>query len=597
LYFVAANYLNGQHTIKTVQKDKRIRVAELEQFTVMFWAKPRASADSRYVLYSLLEESPSPLFQFFFLYGEPAFTCGPTTITLSSKDSRRQYPLEQFSHFAGVFNRTHCSLFLNGKLWASSTVPGFFLSAVRANYSDVEFLIGGGPQKNSRFAGYIQDMTLFHRAINSDQERVGNAPLHCYMSRAFSSQHINSSPLGLSLQGIILHIPFGDNLRDTTNNFALLHQDSSPYRIALGVGVEFLSDEVAQTASRFQGLRSQYPQEINESPPEVLKRARSQVRWSTSEMEIVRVKAQQRQRRAEYGVSAILTTFRRHHNLPFLVCHLQQHAFVKEFIIWNNDASRTLSLNTLYEFNFTDADTNIGSVLPLSRCEITKPVRIINSKDNIFTEAKFRACTLGRYPVCYIQDDAFLPTCLNGLYASYLKDPEVLHVTTDTDTQLINAKWMFFDPSIDMHTGFAWLGSGSFVKRSRASEFLSLLEKLLEDEQDLAELVFSLWMNEVPFTLAHPRITVALDQAKDISCIDCVENRERNEQVRMKALELLVVHLNDKRDTTFNKKFLSENFYLRPILASSKHDDCLLISNIRVHPDPQKVIFNCTTNY
>ena len=566
-------------------------MAELEQFTVMFWAKPRASADSRYVLYSIVEESSSPLFQFFFLYGEPAFTCGPTTITLSSKDSRRQYPLEQFSHFAGVFNRTHCSLFLNGKLWASSTVPGFFLSAVRANYSDVEFLIGGGPQKNSRFAGYIQDMTLFHRAINSDQERVGNAPLHCYMSRAFSSQHINSSPLGLSLQGIILHIPFGDNLRDTTNNFALLHQESSPYRISLGVGVEFLGDEVEQTASRFQGslLRRKYPQEINESPPEILKRARHQVRWSTSEMEIVQVKTRQRQRRAEYGVSAILTTFRRHHNLPFLVCHLQQHHFVKEFIIWNNDASRTFSLHPFYEFNFTDADSYLASDLPLSHCEITKPVRIINSKDNIFTEAKFRACALGRYPVCYIQDDTFLPTCLNGLYASYLKDPEVLHVTTDIDTQLLNAKWMFFDPSIALHTGFAWLGSGSFIKRSRASEFLSQLYKLLEDEQDVAELVFSLWMNEVPFILAQPRNTVALDQANDISCINCVENRERNEQVRMKALELLVVHLNEKRDTTFSKKFISENFSFRPILASSKQDDSLLISNIRVHPDPQKV--------
>ena len=566
-------------------------MAELEQFTVMFWAKPRASADSRYVLYSIVEESSSPLFQFFFMNGEPAFTCGPTTITLSSKDSRRQFPLEQFSHFAGVFNKTHCSLFLNGKLWASSAVPGSFLSAIRANYSDIEFLIGGGPQKNTRFAGYIQDMTLFHRAINNDQEQVGNAPLLYYMTRAFSSHHINSSPLGLSLQGIILHIPFGDNLRDTTNNFALLHQESSPYRISLGVGVEFLGDEVEQTASRFQGslLRRKYPQEINESPPEILKRARHQVRWSTSEMEIVQVKTRQRQRRAEYGVSAILTTFRRHHNLPFLVCHLQQHHFVKEFIIWNNDASRTFSLHPFYEFNFTDADSYLASDLPLSHCEITKPVRIINSKDNIFTEAKFRACALGRYPVCYIQDDTFLPTCLNGLYASYLKDPEVLHVTTDIDTQLLNAKWMFFDPSIDLHTGFAWLGSGSFIKRSRASEFLSQLYKLLEDEQDVAELVFSLWMNEVPFILAQPRNTVALDQANDISCINCVENRERNEQVRMKALELLVVHLNEKRDTTFSKKFISENFSFRPILASSKQDDSLLISNIRVHPDPQKV--------
>ena len=51
-----------------------------------------------------------------------------------------------------------------------------------------------------------------------------------------------------------------------------------------------------------------------------------------------------------------------------------------------------------------------------------------------------------------------------------------------------------------IHTTFAWLGYGTIIRRSQATEFLSLLDKLelSEEERKMADNYFTILSNTVP---------------------------------------------------------------------------------------------------
>ena len=56
------------------------------------------------------------------------------------------------------------------------------------------------------------------------------------------------------------------------------------------------------------------------------------------------------------------------------------------------------------------------------------------------------------------------------------------------------------EPESGVHTSFAWLGHGTFLRRSTVDGFLSLLQDLhfSEDERQMADNFFTILANKIP---------------------------------------------------------------------------------------------------
>ena len=92
-------------------------------------------------------------------------------------------------------------------------------------------------------------------------------------------------------------------------------------------------------------------------------------------------------------ISAVINTFLRHSNIPLLVREIEaKYPYVHEFIIWNNNIE--MPFNSEEEF---------------TKAQYTPqwPVRVVNSKENVFGAAKFRGCQMAVFSVCYYQVGAF----------------------------------------------------------------------------------------------------------------------------------------------------------------------------------------------
>ena len=174
--------------------------------------------------------------------------------------------------------------------------------------------------------------------------------------------------------------------------------------------------------------------------------------------------------RTEYQLTAILLHWRRLNGVRNLVKIMLQHEDLFPYIIiWNNNPSKKLSFNDL-------------------SIEETDRVQIVQSDVNIKDQAKYRACEMAKTNACfYIDDDWDMSLYMRSLYASFLLEPTILHAITDQFTYFTNLMWTFFDPEIDLHTGFSWIGCGSIYSRANAIRHLKYLNYFLEDESHRGE--------------------------------------------------------------------------------------------------------------
>ncbi|CAF4780221.1 unnamed protein product, partial [Rotaria sp. Silwood1] len=131
-------------------------------------------------------------------------------------------------------------------------------------------------------------------------------------------------------------------------------------------------------------------------------------------------------------------------------------------------------------------------------------IDIVNSNANIKDEAKYRACQLAKTNACfYVDDDWDIRIYIKSLYSHFLLEPTILHAITDQFTYFTNLMWTFFDESIDLHTGFSWIGCGSVFSRDNAMRHLMYMDFFLNNDEsrDLipqGDQFFSIWMNQIP---------------------------------------------------------------------------------------------------
>jgi hypothetical protein len=187
------------------------------------------------------------------------------------------------------------------------------------------------------------------------------------------------------------------------------------------------------------------------------------VGFSTFEYE--QAKLQETELQNEYDLTAVLLHWKRLEGVTNTLQYLFNTHLFKQAIIWNNNPHINL---TLYHFNTTNYTD--------------KFIHIINSKENLKDEAKYRACTHAKTRACfYVDDDWNVSHYLKSLISSFRSDPNLLHSVTDAYTFYTNLVWTYLDSEIDLHSGFSWIGCGSVFLRQHAENHLKLMHKFLQN--------------------------------------------------------------------------------------------------------------------
>ncbi len=168
------------------------------------------------------------------------------------------------------------------------------------------------------------------------------------------------------------------------------------------------------------------------------------------------------------------------------VRQLERTSWVREILVWNNNPDVPLDLAFF------------------GNCSVA--LRVHNSPVNFQDEAKYRACAMASHAVCFYQDDDWdTGSYLDGLWHSFLSEPDHLHTVTDARTAWSNWHWTFYDAALGLHTGHAWIGCGAMFRRALAEEFLQQLHAMYvpPEHRAMADCFFSLWQNRFPRMLVQ----------------------------------------------------------------------------------------------
>ena len=184
-----------------------------------------------------------------------------------------------------------------------------------------------------------------------------------------------------------------------------------------------------------------------------------------SDFEYIQAKLRETEIDNEYDITAVLLHWKRFDGLQRTLLHLLHTNLFKEIIVWNNNPQIKLTPGHFTKDNQSHTF-----------------IRIINSQENFKDRAKYLACAEAKTRACFYVDDDFNPThYLKCLIASFRSDPNLLHAVTDYYTFYTNLVWSYFDLSIDLHSGFSWIGCGSVFLRQHAQHHLQLIHTFLQN--------------------------------------------------------------------------------------------------------------------
>lgn len=201
--------------------------------------------------------------------------------------------------------------------------------------------------------------------------------------------------------------------------------------------------------------------------------------------------------------------------------------------------STTLTLSRALQ-NIT-LSTPPGSSLPPAE------LRIVNSPSNVHDAGKHLACSMASHEHCYFNDDDWLNVYMDTTYTKYLEccagrgsaaGGGRIASNTLPIIHLEHRRWRFDNPSvslspcsgtqtraltpysymradIDLHTGFTWLGTGSFAPRHLSRRFMQQQAAtplaLSRDQALVADMFFSLWTNAYPEQMPNDLVPIDVE--------------------------------------------------------------------------------------
>ncbi|KAF8931099.1 hypothetical protein EDD21DRAFT_445532 [Dissophora ornata] len=211
-------------------------------------------------------------------------------------------------------------------------------------------------------------------------------------------------------------------------------------------------------------------------------------------------------------VTAVILSWKRKGGVKAVVAHLRRYPFIQEILIWNNNPEVVLKASE-FEFRGQMRDGVINNTTLNTGPSVT----VFNSVANLHDFSKYTTCTLAKYDHCYIQDDDWINLSLDSMYTVFVDHPSSLVTSTIPAMYAQQRTWMFQNRQIGLHTGFSWLGAGSFMPKKAVFKFLLQLggSNLWKERVQLSDLFFSLWRNQYPIVLSHA--LAPLDQSSSWS--------------------------------------------------------------------------------
>ncbi|KAG1749727.1 uncharacterized protein EDB91DRAFT_1109351 [Suillus paluster] len=263
-----------------------------------------------------------------------------------------------------------------------------------------------------------------------------------------------------------------------------------------------------------------------------------------------------------------------------LLCGPRLGDVIAEIVVWNNNP-REISYQTF-------AETGCPS----------EKLRIYNSPQNTYFQARYVACEEATTRFCFLQDDDYLitPEIIRTLHTRALGTPDhSIHLLPSHE--VLSTQLRTVVTSYGAHTSPAWLGHGTILPRTKASEFLALLHHLnaSEDEMKMADNYFTILNNRIPEVWFDQGVELGGGQPFTVG----IEGNERNNIHVIKACRYLDTLLSAVRASDVSQEELRLPFidvdavtpaghhqiFQAPCLGAS----CLLQTNIRLIPLNVKV--------
>ncbi|KLO20065.1 hypothetical protein SCHPADRAFT_923906 [Schizopora paradoxa] len=211
-------------------------------------------------------------------------------------------------------------------------------------------------------------------------------------------------------------------------------------------------------------------------------------------------------------------------------------------------------------------------------------LRTYNSPTNLYFYARYLACRESETKYCFIQDDDYLilPSVLLNMHSYFLLNPNMtsLHLLPPHE-HLSSRLRTVYEPENGIYSSFAWLGHGTFLRRSTMEEFLALLQELQfsEAERQMADNYFTILANKVPEIWFDHGIELGGGQPFTVGA----EGQTRNERHISKAMEYLRATLEARKLRYM--PYISEGSTRQNFIVNSspiKHSSGVLSSNIKL---------------
>ncbi|KAG9222431.1 hypothetical protein CCMSSC00406_0002766 [Pleurotus cornucopiae] len=277
-------------------------------------------------------------------------------------------------------------------------------------------------------------------------------------------------------------------------------------------------------------------------------------------------------------VTAIVLNWSRFPNvvkIATVLCDPALNTVIQNVTIWNNNPA------PLSVADFADAKCPTGKL------------HIYNSPTNVLFQARYIACQQATTPYCFIQDDDYLilPEIIRTMRARIPQSEErgihllPPHEMLSTTLRPINP------PSTDIHTGFAWLGHGAMISRTRATEFLQLMNEYATEEQlKMADNYYTILANRIPEVWFDQGIPLGGGEAFTVGS----EGDERNERHIGNAIEMLGKILQTNDSVPYVNRNPDSASLGSVLIAPRRGSDALFETNIDVLPAPAGILDDAT---
>ncbi|KAF8924259.1 hypothetical protein EDD21DRAFT_374090 [Dissophora ornata] len=278
--------------------------------------------------------------------------------------------------------------------------------------------------------------------------------------------------------------------------------------------------------------------------------------------------------------TAILLGWKRIQGLKLIVSYLVRYPYIKQIIVWNNNKEIKLSRRDF------EMDSSFGPLPEL---------QVYNAAENLHDFAKYMSCSLAKYRHCYFQDDDWLNTHMDALYTNFLTSPNLIHTNTLPLIQMEHRRWTFTNEDFNMHAGFSWMGTGSYLPREKAQRLLEQRGNttLAKDRFKVIDMYFSLWTNQYPYQLVN--YLTPLDQKNGWSTEGVNDHWSIVFRNMLDAADRLYSALLANFEVTGKDPFprREEEPYVKDRHTRSPcfNDRCLFMTSLDPFPDPKEVVF------